>query len=80
MRKHVYTPPVKYTPEELDNFALADLLNDARCSEEQAASGPFFPQKGITPESLLAYAAECRTKAAKYRNGGAHKAVLAGDQ
>lgn len=65
-----------YTVEELDNAALADLLNDARCSEEQAANGPFWPDRGITAASLLAYAADCRAKAERHLTGGAHKAVL----
>ena len=62
--------------EELDNEALRDLENDARCAEEQATEGPFFPDRGITSESLLAYAAKCRKQIAQYGNGGAHKAVL----
>ncbi len=65
----------RFTTQELDNAALADLLNDARCSEEQAVSGPFWPDRGITSESLLRYAADCRVKAERYRGGGAHVAV-----
>lgn len=67
---------MNYTREELDNAAIADLLNDARCSEEQATTGPFWPERGITAQSLLEYAAKCRAQAEKYRQGGAHKAVL----
>ena len=67
---------MKYTEKELDSAAISDLLSDARCSERQAANGPFYPEKGITKESCLAYAAECREKAARYQNGGAHDAVL----
>lgn len=63
-------------PEELDNAALRDLLSDAVAPEEQAAAGPFWPERGITAESLLAYAAKCRAKAERYSAGGAHNAVL----
>lgn len=66
-----------YTPEELDNAAIADLLNDARCAREQAANGPYYPERNITQESLLAYAVKCEGMAERYRDGGAHKAVLA---
>jgi hypothetical protein len=66
-----------YTTEELDHWALYDLISDAEQAEAQAADGPFYPKSGITRESLLAYAAECRAKAERYANGGAHKAVLA---
>jgi hypothetical protein len=65
-----------YTIDELDAFALRDLENDAECSERQAAEGPFWPDRGITAESLLAYAARCRAMIAKHRAGGAHTAVL----
>jgi len=58
-----YIPPVKYTEAELNDAYIRDLLNDARCSEEQAVEGPFYPEKGITAESLLAYAAKCRAEA-----------------
>lgn len=63
---------------DLDSAAIADLLNDARCSEEQAVNGPFYPDRGITSESLKAYADKCRATAARYSAGGAHKAVLEG--
>ena len=49
------------THAELFDSCRADLLADATQAEDQAKSGPFFP--GITKESLLAYAAECRAKA-----------------
>jgi hypothetical protein len=62
----------------LDQAALLDLLSDAEQSEGQAAAGPFFPERGITRESLLAYAAKCRAAAERYKDGGAHAAVLAG--
>ena len=48
---------------EQRNFLVRDLINDAECSERQAADGPYYPEKGITAKSLLAYAAECREKA-----------------
>jgi hypothetical protein len=73
-----YTPPKHYTQKELDDCAIADLLNDARCSREQAKNGPFFPEKGITADALISWA-ETYEKAAKiYVKGGAHKAILAG--
>ena len=61
-----YTTPHKYTPEELEAARVADLLNDARCADDQAASGPYYPEKGITQESLTRYAADCRQKAARH--------------
>lgn len=73
-----YTPKAHYTREELDNAALWDLLNDAKNAEEQAADGPYYPEKGITKESLIAYAGKCREAAEKYKQGGAHKAILTG--
>lgn len=69
----------RYTPAELDDFALRDLRSDAEQSERQAAEGaPFFPERGITAVSLSAYAAKCRERIARYANGGAHGAVLGG--
>lgn len=67
-----------YTTAELDNHAIRDLVNDAECSERQANEGPFWPERGITRESCLEYAAKCRAKIERYAAGGAHKAVLAG--
>lgn len=60
-----YKKPHKYTPEELAAAWKADLLNDAEYAEKQAAEGPFYPEKGITKESCLAYAAKCRAEAEK---------------
>lgn len=40
-----------------------DLLVDAEQSEKQAQDGPFFP--GVTKETLLKYAAECRALIAR---------------
>jgi hypothetical protein len=64
----------------LDNAAVADLLADARAAEEQATTGPFYPERGITAESLRAYAAKCRAEAERHAGGGAHAAVLAQDR
>lgn len=64
--------------DALDADALADLIADAESSERQAARGPFFPEKGITRESLLAYARQCRERAERYRDGGAHNALITG--
>jgi hypothetical protein len=41
----------------------ADLLADAAQAERQANEGPFYPDRGITAESLRQWAAECRAKA-----------------
>jgi len=60
----------------LDSAALRDLLSDAVSAEAQAADGPFYPDRGITRESLLAYAANCRAKAERFRDGGAHAASV----
>ncbi len=65
-----------YTASQLDLAALQDLAADACSSERQAYEGPFYPERGITRESLLAYAAKCRAKIERYADGGAHKAVL----
>ena len=65
---------MKYTTKELDDFALRDLEIDLECAEEQAKNGPYFP--GVTKESLLAYAKECREKIDTYKQGGAHAAIL----
>jgi len=54
----------RYTESQLREFAVADQLRDAAQAERQAAEGPFYPDRGITRESLLAYAAECRASAA----------------
>lgn len=63
-----------YTPEQLDECAFLDLQSDARGARLQANNGPFYP--GVTRESLLAYAEKCEAQIAKYRDGGAHAAVL----
>jgi hypothetical protein len=69
---------MKYTPEELDNAAISDLLRDAEQAAMQAENGPYFPEKDITAESLIAYSEKCLAAVSKYRNGEAHKAVLMG--
>ncbi len=61
---------------ELDAAALSDLLIDASEARKQAANGPFFPERGITRESCLAYAAKCEAQAAQWAKGGAHNGVL----
>ena len=71
------TARMHYTPAELDAMAILDWLADAESSERQAEQGPFFPDKGITRESCLAYAASCREKAERFKFGGAHKEMLA---
>ena len=63
-----YTRRTRYTPEELDALALADLRNDAEFSERQAENGPYFPEHGITRESLIAYAQKLRAQITKVTN------------
>ena len=67
---------MKYTQKELDDAAIADQLADARHAEEQSLTGPFYPERGITAESLLDYAARCRAWVEVHKGEGAHKAVL----
>lgn len=69
---------MKYTQQQLDEAALHALLTDAECSERQAVEGPFYSDRGITANSLLAYAKKCRDTIAKYQHGGAHAAVIKG--
>jgi len=70
---------MNYTAEELHHHALTDLLNDANQSAKQALAGPYYPDRGITAQSLLAYAKKCRQTAAHYAaHGNAHLAVLNG--
>jgi len=47
-----------YTPKQLEEAWRADLLSDARCAREQAEVGPYYPDRGITREMLLAMAEE----------------------
>jgi len=60
MKIRQYIPLHHYSQEEQIQMIRDDLLRDAVCAEEQAANGPYYP--GVTRESLLAYAAECRHK------------------
>jgi hypothetical protein len=53
---------MKYTETELDSAALADLIADAECADR---------------DGLHDYATKCRTMIEKYRDGGAHAALLA---
>lgn len=71
-------PKMHYTPAEFDAFALDDLMRDMQHVINQAANGPYFPEIGITQESLRQYAEECRVRIERYSNGGAHAAVLRG--
>lgn len=71
-----YVAPVKYTEDELDQAALADLETDIRCAEDQARNGPYYPEKGLTREGLTEYAAKCRAKLERLKAGGAHKDAL----
>jgi hypothetical protein len=54
---------MKPSPSQLFRSCRDDLLSDARQAEAQAKAGPFYP--GVTKESLLAYAGECRADAAQ---------------
>ena len=49
---------MKYTTEQLAEAWRADLMNDARCEREQAENGPYYPDRGVTRESLLKWAEE----------------------
>jgi hypothetical protein len=64
-----------YTLEQQRAAIIADLLSDAEHSEKQAIEGPFFPD--ITPESLRAYAAQCRKLAAA--NGWGVEEFISGE-
>jgi len=54
----------KPTVESQISDWVLDLRADIANAEKQAASGPFFPERGITRESLLAYANTCRVQLA----------------
>lgn len=58
-------PRKRYSPDELQSAWHDDQRRDAEHAEAQAANGPYYPEKGITRESLLAYAAECRAAMAQ---------------
>lgn len=55
----MYTPHVKYSDAELFKAQIADLKSDIRQAREQAANGPYYPEKDITAESLEQYAKDC---------------------
>lgn len=65
-----------YSISELDRFALDDLIIDLENALKQAANGPYFPEKGITKESLRAYAEKCRKDIERYSGGGAHAGLV----
>lgn len=54
---------MKYTHEQLVAAWQADLLADAEHAEKQAITGPFYPDRDITPQTLRAYALHCRQQA-----------------
>lgn len=60
---HTYMKRHHYTDSQLAAAWQRDLLNDAKCAREQAESGPFYPDRDITRQSLLAYAAKCEQEA-----------------
>ena len=73
-----YAPRQHYSINELDAFAIDDLIIDMERSLNQSANGPFYPEIGVTAESLRAYAEECRLNIERYAKGGAHRAALRG--
>jgi len=58
-----YARRIRYTPDELIRMAAQDQISDAEFAEHQAQHGPFFPERGLTKESLIDYAAHCRAQA-----------------
>ena len=58
-----YVKPVRCSRKELEGFLVGDLIVDAEFAEKQANVGPLYPELGITKESLLCYAGECRRMA-----------------
>lgn len=71
----MYANKQRYTIEELDAHAIADLLVDISCTERHTGD------EGRSEESkaeLRAYVDRCRKAVERYRNGGAHKAILSG--
>ena len=63
--------------DELDAAAVADLIADADCAIRHAIEAEAEHDLARAMD-LLKYASECRRKAYVYRNGGAHKAIIAG--
>ena len=56
-----HTPIIPSHKQQKQDY-INDLRSDAEQAEHQAIHGPFYPEKDITPETLRAYAAECRAK------------------
>jgi hypothetical protein len=52
----------RVTSAEVIHFRR-DLIADAEQAERQAVEGPYYPEDGIVPETLLAYAKDCRQRA-----------------
>ena len=65
--KGKYVKREHYSRKELERLFVKDLIGDAEQSEKQASFGPFYPERGITKESLLNYALECRERAKNAR-------------
>jgi len=65
MKIRQYITPHHYSEAEQVQMIKDDLLRDAAHSEDQAENGPYYPEQGITRESLLVYAEECRESAKK---------------
>lgn len=55
-----HTPRRNYSREEQVDAWKLDLLADIESAETQAENGPFYPERGITDDSLRIYAADCR--------------------
>lgn len=63
---YTYARRIRSAQEELEvRWALAD----AECSERQAENGPYFPEYGITRETLTAYAQKLRAQVATLAKG-----------
>lgn len=58
----------EYTEDEQYDACVKDLLNDADHADRQAQDGPYFPELGITAESLQQYAEECRQNAERMKH------------
>jgi len=41
---------------------VADLQSEIENATTQAEQGPYFPERGITKESLLSYAESCKAQ------------------
>lgn len=50
----------RYMSKEMADAMLDDLRSDIDFAVRQAKDGPYYPEKGITRESLLEYAELCR--------------------